>query len=261
MLNQTFRAHDLVVLVVLVVLEGLLSIDNAVILGLLARRVAKDRQGRALTYGLIGSFACRLVAIAAAAWLLKWDFVKVIGGSYLLFIAVKHLFFSPPEPPPGADDTGGGRSFWRTVLSIQITDAAFAIDSILAAIALVGPAKTPGIHPKLWVVILGGLIGVALMRVAAGLFIRLLERFPRFEVAGYLLVCVVGLKLLADWVGDAFEGRFSGRVESWLNFDKVTDAGFWLFWAMMAVCFAVGFVPRRATAESPALRAAAKQAG
>lgn len=250
MLNQSFQAHDLVVLVVLVVLEGLLSIDNAVILGLLARRVPKDRQGRALTYGLIGSFACRLVAIAAAAWLLEWDFVKVIGGSYLLFIAARHLLFAHPEPPPSAaDDAAGDTSFWRAVIAIQVTDAAFAIDSILAAIALVGPApRGAAVHPKLWVVMLGGLIGVALMRVAAGLFIKLLERFPRFEVAGYLLVGTVGLKLLADWVGDAFGKRLGPWAESWLNFDKVSQAGFWLFWALMAVCFAVGFLPRRAKA-------------
>lgn len=252
MLNQTFEAHDLVVLLVLVVLEGLLSIDNAVILGLLARRVPKEQQGRALTYGLIGSFACRLVAIAAAAWLIKWDFVKVIGGGYLIYIAVKHLFFSHPEPPPAADDPGGTGSFWRVVASIQITDAAFAIDSILAAIALVGPAPKDWaypIHPKLWVVVGGGLIGVALMRVAAGLFIKLLERFPRFEVSGYLLVLVVGLKLLADWVGDAFAARLSRAWELWLNFDSYKDAGFWLFWGLMAVCFAVGFVPAKRKAE------------
>jgi hypothetical protein len=97
----------------------------------------------------------------------------------------------------------GLASFWPTVLVIELTDIAFAVDSILAAIAMVG-SKPPGLppgafHPKLWVVVLGGLIGLMLMRVAAKLFIQLLDRFPRFEVSAYLLVIVIGLKLLADW--------------------------------------------------------------
>ena len=86
---------------------------------------------------------------------------------------------------------------------IELTDIAFAVDSILAAIAMVGspPPGTPpdAFHPKLWVVILGGIIGLMLMRVAARMFIQLLEQFPRFEMSAYLLVIVIGLKLLADW--------------------------------------------------------------
>src|SRR5690606_32105329 len=93
--------------------------------------------------------------------------------------------------------------FWPAVLVIELTDIAFAVDSILAAIAMVGPPPqgTPpdAIHPKLWVVILGGLLGLVLMRIAARLFVRLLDRFPRFEISAYLLVIVIGLKLLGDW--------------------------------------------------------------
>jgi hypothetical protein len=97
----------------------------------------------------------------------------------------------------------GLASFWPTVFIIELTDIAFAVDSILAAIAMVG-SKPAGLaagafHPKLWVVVLGGLIGLMLMRVAAKMFITLLDRFPRFEVSAYLLVIVIGLKLLADW--------------------------------------------------------------
>ena len=85
-------------------------------------------------------------------------------------------------------------SFWGTVALIEVTDIAFAVDSILAAIALVGsaPPGYVGPHPKLWVVITGGMIGVMLMRVAAAMFIRLLERFPRFEMSAYLLVMTIG---------------------------------------------------------------------
>ena len=70
---------------------------------------------------------------------------------------------------------------------------------LLAAIAMVGSAKGATVHPQLWVVILGGLLGLMLMRFAARIFITLLDRFPRFETSAYLLVIVIGLKLLGDW--------------------------------------------------------------
>src|SRR2546425_13006889 len=99
MFGQTFSANDLLVIGLLVVLEGTLSIDNALVLGLLARRLPKNLQGRALTYGLIGAFVFRIIAIGAAAYLLRWRWVKLIGGLYLLYVALRHLIFeSGPRP-------------------------------------------------------------------------------------------------------------------------------------------------------------------
>jgi YkoY family integral membrane protein len=242
--GQTLEVQDLAVVALLVVLEGLLSIDNALVLGLLAKRLPKHEQARALWYGLAGAFVFRFLAVLMASLLLQWTFAKFLGGAYLVYIAVRHLFFESQEhekdkvvldehghPTIVQAETGeelpdseqeteirervpvymtperrkqlGLASFWPTVLVIELTDIAFAVDSILAAIAMVG-SKPPGtppdaFHPKLWVVVLGGLIGLMLMRVAAKMFIQLLDRFPRFEVSAYLLVIVIGLKLLADW--------------------------------------------------------------
>jgi predicted tellurium resistance membrane protein TerC len=114
------------------------------------------------------------------------------------------------------------------VLVIELTDIAFAVDSILAAIGVVGSQRA-----KLWVILLGGFLGVVLMRFAAAMFIRLLERFPRFEVSAYLLVLVIGIKLVLDWCG--------------LNFHDYHTAAFWVFWTAMLLCFCVGFMPRRRT--------------
>src|SRR5690606_12626125 len=188
----------------------------------------------------------------------QWTTAKLLGGVYLVYIAVRHLFFETKEegeekivldehghPQLVDEETGeplpetreeveirgrapiymsperrkqlGLASFWPTVLVIELTDIAFAVDSILAAIAMVGaPPKgtaPDAIHPKLWVVILGGLLGLVLMRIAARLFVQLLERFPRFEVSAYLLVIVIGLKLLADW---GFNSDWSFEEPRWI---------------------------------------------
>ncbi|HEY7088974.1 MAG TPA: hypothetical protein VH518_12845, partial [Tepidisphaeraceae bacterium] len=229
MFGQTFDIHDLAIVALLVVLEGVLSIDNALVLGLLARRLPKQDQSKALTYGLVGAFAFRFIAIATATYLLQWHFVKLLGGAYLIYVSAKHFFFERREvtdeklsvdadgnptlvrASDGADLCAedveaecAGRTtsvlfrravgFWPTVVVIELTDIAFAVDSIVAAIGVVGPAPNglSGPHPKLWVVLVGGFLGVVVMRFAAVLFIRLLERFPRFETAAYLLVIVIG---------------------------------------------------------------------
>lgn len=91
--GQTFEIPDIAVIGLLVVLEGVLSIDNALVLGLLAKRLPPNQRGRALTYGLVGAFVFRFVSIFTAQLLLKWTIVKLLGGGYLLYVALKHFLF------------------------------------------------------------------------------------------------------------------------------------------------------------------------
>jgi YkoY family integral membrane protein len=276
MFGQTFSANDLFLIGLLVILEGVLSIDNALVLGLLAKRLPKHMQQRALTYGLVGAFVFRFIAVGTAAYLLRWRIVKLLGGGYLLWVALKHLISKwrdtrtetvgvGPDNEPTMVDAVTGRElapeqaeeelrirssipppprvagFWGTVAVIELTDIAFAIDSILAAIALVGaaPVGHVGPHPKLWVVVTGGMLGVVLMRFAAVLFIKLLDRFPRFETAAYLLVTVIGMKLVVDWAMNTPEHPH--RVD----FHSPGNPAFWVFWISMLACFGVGFLPTK----------------
>ncbi len=310
-MGQTFAMPDLATIGLLVLLEGVLSIDNALVLGLLAKRVPKPLRKRALTYGLVGAFVFRFLAILMASLLLQWMIVKLIGGGYLIYIAVKHLFFesqetveetvtvdaegelelretatgaalSPeqemveirervPMPLPEETNVKAGWDFWKAVIVIELTDIAFAVDSILAALALVGSSpNAQTYHPKLWVVVLGGIIGLMLMRVAATLFIKLLEKFPRFETAAYLLVTVIGFKLLVDWWGNDPNWFPSGwgqgyldQLTSWgidinrginvakgehphvIDFHHMNRPEFWIFWGSMLVCLGIGFLPKK----------------
>jgi YkoY family integral membrane protein len=242
--GQTYSPPDLVVIAVLVFFEGLLSIDNALVLALLARRLPAELRAKALTYGLGGAFIFRFIMIGLAAHLLRWRVVKLIGGGYLLWISLQHFFFKKPEPQPSMEEIESARpaaGFWATVAVIEVTDVAFAIDSILAAIGLVGnaPAGHVGPHPKLWVVITGGMIGVMLMRIAAAMFIKLLERFPRFETSAYLLVLSIGLKLLVDWAVN------TAQQPNRANFHDPASPLFWTFWSVMAVCIGIGFLPSK----------------
>jgi predicted tellurium resistance membrane protein TerC len=83
------------------------------------------------------------------------------------------------------------------------------------------------------------MLGVILMRFAAVIFIKLLERFPRFEVSAYLLVIVIGAKLLADWYFNTPEHPHRVDFHSWRN------PAFWIFWTLMLGCFAYGFIRKK----------------
>ena len=244
MFGQTYSPPDLGVIALLVFFEGVLSIDNALVLALLARRLPKPLRAKALTYGLVGALVFRTIMIGLAQYLLQWRIIKLIGGGYLLWISMQHFFWKKPEPPLSDDDEdeapAAAPGFWHTVALIEVTDVAFAVDSILAAIALVGsaPRGHVGLHPKLWVVITGGMIGVMLIRVAAAMFIKLLERFPRLETSAYLLVLVIGLKLLVDWAVN------SADQPDRANFHDPASPLFWTFWALMVICIGIGFLPQ-----------------
>jgi YkoY family integral membrane protein len=241
MFDQTFAPQDLATVAVLVVLEAALSIDNALVLGLLSGRLKPSQRMRALTYGLVGAFVLRWLMIVAAAYLLRWAILKLLGGIYLLWVGTKYFLPKPKRDVKAVEATKEPVGFWTTVAAIELTDVAFAVDSILAAIALVGPPPrgTPrsAIHPKLWVIVTGGMLGVIVMRFAAAIFSHLMERFPRLTRSAYLLVILIGVKMLIEWACD------NPPQPPLIDFQEPNTIAFWVFWSLMAAIFALGFVP------------------
>ena len=184
--SQVIEPRDVASICALALLEGLLSADNALVLALMVKHLPSDRQTKALTIGLGGAFVFRLVAIVFATFVLKQWWLQSLGAAYLLMVAGRHFVTkaSKKEYKPKA------HSFLATVALVEITDMAFAVDSILAGIAFVGNNTA-----KIWVVFFGAIVGIVLLRFAAKAFIRLLERCPSFDHVAYLLVAWVGIKL------------------------------------------------------------------
>jgi YkoY family integral membrane protein len=208
--------HNLFIVLSLVVLEGLLSADNALVLAILVRHLPRRQRKRALRYGIWGAFIFRLIAILLAKELRRfWPF-RLAGGIYLCYVSISH-FLSHKQGEPELRDVSK-KGFWATVIAVELTDIAFSVDSILAAVAM---------SDKVWVVYLGGVLGIITMRFVAGGFLRLLDLFPRLETAAYLLVAWIGIKLSLE----TFEIRFPT----------------WLFWGVMGLLFASGFVKMRRT--------------
>ena len=192
-----FQPSDLLIVAVLIVLEGLLSCDNAVVLALLVKHLPPEQRGRALRYGIIGAYVFRIIALILATWMMTQWYLKVAGGVYLLYMGVSHFLKKKPsdeEPETVKIRRWFGLSpFWSTVVAVELTDIVFSVDSIAAAVAL---------SDKLWVLILGGLLGILAMRFAAQGFVKLLEKFPYLEGAAFAAVAFIGLKLFLEIPGD-----------------------------------------------------------
>ena len=192
------------VLLVLIGLEGLLAADNAVVMAVMVKHLPKPQQKKALFYGLAGAFIFRFAALFMITLLVNIWQIQALGAAYLLFIAAKHIYDQRKgEEHTIEPETTEGSGFWMTVLKVELADIAFAIDSMLAAVALavtlphLGEFDIGGINGgQFGVMLAGGLIGVIIMRFAAHKFVRLLEKYPQLETAAFVVVGWVGVKLV-----------------------------------------------------------------
>ncbi|MDM5223579.1 TerC family protein [Peribacillus sp. NJ11] len=186
------------VLIILIFLEGLLSADNALVLAIMSKHLPKEQQKKAINIGLLLAFIFRIGAIFIISYLFHVWQVQAIGAAYLIFIALKHLL-----KKDHGDKEEKGKSYRMTVAQIALADIAFAIDSILAAVALViALPDTPmgdigGMDgAKFIVILLGAIAGLIVIRFAAGYFVKILTERPSLETAAMLIVGWVGVKLL-----------------------------------------------------------------
>ncbi|MGD6793016.1 TerC family protein [Metabacillus indicus] len=192
------------VLLLLIAIEGLLAADNALVLAIMVKHLPEEQRKKALFYGLAGAFVFRFGSLFAISFLVDVWQVQAIGALYLLFIAANHilrkLVFKKKEKDEDPNKKKSG--FWATVLKIELADIAFAVDSILAAVALAVTLPNTNLPPiggldggKFLVIFAGGIIGLVIMRFAANFFVDLLHKRPGLEIAAFGIVGWVGVKL------------------------------------------------------------------
>lgn len=171
----------------LVILEGLLSVDNALVIAAMVSHLEGKQKILALRAGIIGAYVLRGLMLLCAAFIISHPWIKLVGAGYLIYLMCSNLALAEDGEEESHRAAKGG--FWMTVLAVEMADLAFSIDNVVAAVAL---------SPKLWVVMTGVLIGITAMRFVAQLFIKLLDKFPILEQVAYCLVGYVGLQLVAD---------------------------------------------------------------
>jgi YkoY family integral membrane protein len=183
--NMLMSPANLGIIFSLVILEGLLSADNALVLAIMVKHLPPEQRKKALFYGLIGAYAFRFIALGLGIILIKLWWIKLIGAAYLLWLAVKH-FMSKSKEEDVNDEKVAKYGFWRTIVAVEMMDIAFSLDSVLAAL---------GVSNKLWVLWVGAILGILMMRGVAQVFVKLIDKFPELENTAYILIGFIGVKM------------------------------------------------------------------
>jgi len=178
------------------ILEIVLSIDNAAVLAAMVKELPKDQQKKALTYGIAGAYVFRGLALLFASVLIKLVWLKVAGGLYLMYLAYKAL--SSKVETEGSSKMTIKIPFlsalWSTIVAIEMMDLVFSIDNVFAAVAFT---------PNLWLICGGVFIGILAMRFATTKFVKVLEKNPILERVAYWVIGALGLKLVSSyWLHD-----------------------------------------------------------
>lgn len=186
----------------LILIESMLSVDNALVMGTMVMDLPKNERGKALRYGIFGAYFFRGLALLLAAWLMKVVWLKALGGIYLLYLS--YDFFKSKATPTTSDDTlnkqnnwfykntvGRIGNFWSTVILVNVMDLAFSIDNVFAAVAYTD---------NLYLVCLGVFIGILAIRFVAQGVIKLLEKFTFLNTSAFLIIALLGLKLLLSFI-------------------------------------------------------------
>jgi YkoY family integral membrane protein len=208
------HAADFLTIGLLVILEGLLSADNALVLAILVLGLPRHQQRKALRYGIVGAFGFRILATLAAVHLIAFGWVKLVGAGYLLYLSFKHFFgetgteerhaIRPARPWLGLS------AFWATVVKVELTDIVFAIDSILVAVAM---------SDKIWVIVTGGILGIIAMRLVIGQLLVIVRRYPALVDGAFIIIAWIGIKLLIEYLHSA--GYIHFYINRWLSFGLI----------------------------------------
>ncbi|KRL38000.1 TerC family protein [Liquorilactobacillus uvarum] len=180
---------DWMIILSLVLIECLLSVDNAIVLAAQTQTLpTKKEQEKSLFYGLWGAYLFRFLIIGIGTYLINFWEIKILGAGYLLYLSVNHFYriFHPVPMKEGKTKKRLLPLFWSVVISIEMMDIVFSIDSVLASLAI---SSNPVI------VLIGGMIGIICMRGIAEFIIKLMELVPELEVMAYGLIALIAVKL------------------------------------------------------------------
>ncbi|BAZ07053.1 TerC family protein [Calothrix sp. NIES-3974] len=210
-LHFNFTVEAPIVLLILILLEAILSADNAIALAAIAQGLEdKELENRALNFGLVIAYVLRVTLLLTATWVQKYWQFELLGAAYLLWLVFQH--FTSEEDAEHHHHGPRFTSLLQVIPVIALTDLAFSLDSVTTAIA---------VSQETWLVLTGTTIGVVTLRFMAGLFIRWLDEYVHLEDAGYITVAFVGIRLLLRIVNEAFV------PPQWL---MITLIGFVLAW-------------------------------
>ncbi|MET0573494.1 MAG: DUF475 domain-containing protein [Pedobacter agri] len=216
-LGEDLQAGLLIILN-LIVIESLLSVDNAAVLATMVMDLPKSQRDKALKYGIIGAYVFRGLCLFLAAWLVQIWWLKPLGGLYLLYLAIDYFIKKNASTEGEGEDIDKSKSwiykstvgifgsFWATVALVEVMDLAFSIDNVFAAVAFTD---------NIWLIYIGVFIGILAMRFVAQAFVKLMEKFSFLETIAFIVIALLGIKLSSSlFTHFSPESSFAKIIES-----------------------------------------------
>jgi len=188
--------NSLAIICNLILIESLLSVDNAAVVATMVLDLNKNERKKALSYGIIGAYIFRGICLFFAEYMIQIWWLKPLGGFYLLYLFIN--YFAKRSKPKKDGPVDKQKSafyrkiisvvgpFWATVILVEVMDLAFSIDNVFAAVAFTN---------NIILVWVGVFIGILAMRVVARGFVVLMDRYPFLEVAAFIVLGILGFKL------------------------------------------------------------------
>ncbi len=220
----------------LVLIESLLSVDNAAVLAIMVMKLPSQQRQKALKYGIVGAYVFRGICLLLASYLIKIWWLKSLGGMYLLYLAI-HWWRSKRKSKAAQEEeiekkegrlykmtVGKLGPFWATVISVEIMDIAFSLDNVFAAVAF---------SDNILVILTGVFIGILAMRFVAQYFVKLIEKYPFLEACAFTVIAILGLKLALS----VYEHYYTESPLAQLLESETAD------WVTSALTLGVFFIP------------------
>jgi YkoY family integral membrane protein len=219
----------------LILIESLLSVDNAAVLATMVMELPRKDRRRALKYGLFGAYLFRGLCLVFATYLVKVWWLKAIGGLYLLYLAWE--WWKKKQDKKANKDhlnketsrlykftVGRFGYFWATVISVELTDLVFSLDNVFAAVAF---------SRNILIILCGVFIGILAMRFVAQGFVKLMQHYPFLEGCAYTVIGLLGIKLALSVYQHFYpDNQFSLLLDS-----HITD------WATSVITIGIFFIP------------------
>lgn len=182
------------VIISLIIIEGLLSVDNMLAIATLASQLPEHQKKLALRTGLLGAYVFRGVALFFVGFIMANEWIKFAGAFYLIHLMAEHFSdFAAENDDDPETKPHKPRTFWSVVIAIQLMDLSLSVDNVVAAVAM---------SPKMWVVVLGVCLGLLTLWMFATVSLKLVEKFPILQHTAFLLIGYVGMILLTEMTSE-----------------------------------------------------------
>ncbi len=168
------------------IIEILLSVDNALVNATIAESLPEAQRKRALRIGIILGAVFRVLALFVAAYIIQNDWIKIVGGLYLLYLTIEHL---GKEVDESGKEVKKHTSYKRVIFEIALADIVFSLDNVISAVSF---------SDNLALVILGVGVGVVSMLFATPIISKLIHKYKGLSTAAYVIVGLIGLALIIE---------------------------------------------------------------